>query len=206
MLEGGHASRSCGMNSTAVPWRTMLLTLLAFAALVLGGCATAAFPPEILEGVNQSVTLSDLRISPGAYLDQKVVLGGEIVDTRPKPDETEVEVLSRPLDKDERPARTDRSDGRFLVVSKQFLDPAVYAKGRRLTVIGTVRGETERPIGDQQYLFPVIAAEQIRLWPQEVPAYYYPYPYYYPYYPYPWGWGGLYFGAPWYYRPWPYWW
>jgi outer membrane lipoprotein len=179
-------------------------------ALLLGGCATAAFPPEMLQGVNQAVTLGDLRRTPDAHLNEKVVLGGEIIDTRPRAGETEIEVLGRPLRSDDKPARTDTSDGRFLIVTPQFLDPAVYAKGRSLSVIGTFTGEQERPIGDQPYRYPVLAAEQVRLWPQEVPAYPYPYPY--PYYPYPWylgppWWGGVYFGPPWYYRPWgPFWW
>jgi outer membrane lipoprotein len=179
-------------------------------SLLLGGCATAAFPPEMLQGVNQEVTLGELRRAPDAHLNQKVVLGGEIIETRPRAAETEIEVLGRPLNCGERPARTDASDGRFLVVARQFLDPAVYTKGRRLSVIGIFTGEQERPIGDQPYRYPVIATEQLRLWPPEPPAYAYPYPY--PYYPYPWylgppWWGGAYFGPPGYYRPWgPFWW
>jgi outer membrane lipoprotein len=183
-------------------------------ALLLGGCATAAFPPEMLQGVDQSLTLGELRRAPEAHLNQKVVLGGEIVATRPQAEGTEIEVLGRPLRRDESPARTDASEGRFLVFSREFLDPAVYAKGRRLSVLGTVTGEQERPIGNQPYRYPVITAEQVRLWPEELPAYAYPYPY--PYYPYSWylgppWWGGVYFGSPWYGpwygRPWwPYWW
>jgi outer membrane lipoprotein len=176
-------------------------------ALLLGGCATAAFPPEMLQGVNQAVTLGDLRQAPEAHLNQKVVLGGEIMATTPRAGETEIEVLGRPLRRDDSPARTDASEGRFLVVAPQFLDPAVYGKGRRVSVIGTFTGEQERPIGDQPYRYPVIAAEQVRLWPPE-PAYTYPYPYY----PYPWylgppWWGGVSLGPPWYYGPWgPYGW
>jgi outer membrane lipoprotein len=174
-------------------------------ALLLGGCATATFPPEMLEGVNQALSLGDLRQAPDAYRNEKVMLGGEILATTPRADDTEVEVLGRPLRRDDRPARTDASDGRFLVLAPQFLDPAVYTKGRRLSVIGTFTGEEERSIGDQRYRYPVIAAEQVRLWPPELPAFAYPV------YPYPWylgppWWGGAYFGPP-FYQPWgPYWW
>lgn len=193
--------------------RWIFLAAWPILGLVLGGCATAAFPREMLRDVNQALTLGDIRRTPDAFLRQKVLLGGEIVETRPAAHETEIEVLGRPLRRDNRPARTDASDGRFLVVSSQFLDPAVYARGRRLTVLGTVTGEQERAIGDQPYRYPLIAAEQVRLWPQEPPAHAYPYPYPYypfPYYPYPYlgppWWGGMYFGPPGYYRPgWPYW-
>jgi outer membrane lipoprotein len=196
--------------------RAKLLAAVLIAAMGLGGCATtAAFPPEMLAGVNQTLTLGEIRGAPGAFLQQKVLLGGEIVQTRPRPDETEIEVLGRPLRSDDSPAPIDASDGRFLVVSTQFLDPAIYAPGRRLTVLGTFTGEEERPIGDQPYRYPVVVAEQVRLWPAQPPAYAYPYPYYpYPYYYYPYSylgppwWGGAFFGPPWYrYRPFgPYWW
>jgi outer membrane lipoprotein len=195
------------------PVRSAVLAAMLIAAMGLGACATGTFPPEMLAGVNQTLTLGEIRRAPGAFLQQKVLLGGEIVQTRPRPGETEIEVLGRPLRSDDSPAPIDASDGRFLVVSKQFLDPAVYAQGRRLTVLGTYTGEEERPIGDQPYRYPVVAAEQVRLWPVEPPAYAYPYPYPYypyPYYPYPYlgppWWGGAFFGPPWS-RPFgPYWW
>ncbi len=73
----------------------------------------------------------------------------------------------------------------------EFLDPAVYAPGRRITVVGEVVGEEERKIGEVPYRYPVIKVERIRLWPKDVlvgPAYY----------PYPWGFGPF---GPYYYDP-----
>jgi outer membrane lipoprotein len=174
------------------------LALLLASVGLLAGCATA-FPGAALEGVNRAVMLANLRASPQTYLNQRVILGGEVVSTMPKPDGTEIEVLGRPLRSDDAPERTDRSDGRFIIKSSQFLDPAIYAAGRRLTVIGTMTGVEERKLGDVPYQYPGIASEQIRLWARDVPAAYYPY-YPYPYWgPYPYG---FYFG----YRRYPYWW
>ena len=181
------------------------LIALVAGALLLAGCATGAFPPEMRKGVNQTLSLAELRQAPpGVFLQQRVILGGEILETSPQAGETEIEVLGRPLQRDDRPAWTDYSDGRFLIRSPQFLDPAVYAKGRRLTVLGTVAGEQQRAIGGQPYTYPVIASEQIRLWPNDPPLYAYPAPY-------PWfwgapGWAGLYPGPSWYRPWWPYWW
>lgn len=188
---------------------------LLLVALGLAGCATA-FPPEVMESVDRGVTLAQLSASPAAYVNARVILGGEIVATVPRTGESEIEVLERPLRGDDLPARTDRSEGRFLVRSKEFLDPAVYANGRRLTVVGTVVGEDERRIGELPYRYAVIQAEAIRLWPREVlivPGYGYPYysPYYYGYpswyWGFGWGWGGAwgpYYGGPGWYRPYPY--
>ena len=173
--------------------------LLVFTVL-LAGCASA-FPDDALRSVDRSVTLTALRQDPAANLGRRVLLGGDILATRPMPNQTEVELLSKPLDGDDRPRPGDASDGRVLVTTPQFLDPAVYAAGRRMTVIGTVTGEEERKIAELPYRYPVVAADAIKLWPREVvvPAYPPPWPYYYPW-PYPYGWR---------YRGWgpgPYWW
>ncbi len=131
------------------------------------------------------------------------MVGGDILATRPKPGETEVEILSKPLSSDDRPQRGDVSNGRVLVRSAQFLDPAVYAEGRRLTVIGTVTGEEERKIGELPYRYPVLTSTALHLWPREVPdTVYGPSWFYGPwFYPYP--------GRYRLYGPWPgspYWW
>jgi outer membrane lipoprotein len=159
--------------------------LVLLLALALTGCVSA-FPSEVTVGVNRDITLAALRAAePGAFVNQRVILGGEILATTPKGERTEIEILSRRLRSDDSPERSDRSDGRFQVKASQFLDPAVFAPGRRVTVLGTVVGEEQRPLGDVPYRYPVIASDAITLWPRDPPLY----PYYYdPYWPY-WGWG-----------------
>jgi outer membrane lipoprotein len=173
--------------------------LVAF-VLLLAGCASA-FPDDALRSVDRSVTVTALRQDPAANLGRRVLLGGDILATRPMPNQTEVELLSKPLDGDDRPRHGDASDGRVIVTTPQFLDPAVYAEGRRMTVIATVTGEEERKIAELPYRYPVVAADAIKLWPREVvgPAYPPPWPYYYPW-PYPYGWRFRGWG------PGPYWW
>jgi outer membrane lipoprotein len=119
-----------------------------------------------MRGVDRSLTLSVLRASPAAHRDARVMLGGEVIVTVPKPGATEIAVLSRRLGATGAPEAGDRSDGRFLVRTAKFLDPAIYAPGRRLTVLGTVTGTEERPIGTVPYLHLVIETERIKLWPK----------------------------------------
>src|SRR5262245_51778331 len=130
------------------------------------------------------------------------MVGGDILATRPMPGATEVELLAKPLDGDGRPRHGDDSEGRVIVRASQFLDPAVYAEGRRLTVIGTVSGQEERKIGELPYRYPVVTAADLHLWPREVAVAPYPtpWPYYYYPWPYPYGWRYRVLG------PWPYWW
>jgi outer membrane lipoprotein len=166
-------------------------------ALLLAGCA--AFPRAALEGVSREVTVADLRRDPVAHAGQRVIVAGEILATRPRPGQTEIELLARPLGFDDAPERTDASDGRVLVSTGQFLDPAVFAEGRRITVLGRVTGAEERTIGDLPYRYPVIASEQIRLWSRDLPPAAYPYPF--PWWPY-----GYRIRPYWYGPPYPYWW
>ncbi len=175
--------------------------------LLLAGCATA-FPEAVMRDVDRSITVAELRRDPDAHLNQRVIVGGEIIATQPRPGETEIELLTRPLRRDDSPQYTDRSEGRVLLKVKEFLDPAVYAKGRRLTVVGAVTGTEERKVGEQPYRYPMITADHLRLWPPEyaeAPAFYpgYPWGYYtWPYYPY----SPYFFGRyPYYPYP-PYWW
>ena len=152
---------------------------LAVLAALVAGCASA-FPAETLQSVDRSLTLAQLRRAPEQHAGARVVLGGEILATTPRPDETEVEVLGRPLASGLAPEWSDRSDGRFLVRTRQFLDPAVYAPGRRVSVLGAVSGSEERRLGELPYRYPVLAAERIVLWPRPVePS---PWPYYGPRY------------------------
>jgi outer membrane lipoprotein len=168
-------------------WSALALVIL------LGGCATA-FPREVMRTVDTAITVEALRGDPAAFKGRRVIVGGEILSTQPRPGETVIELLARRLESDDSPEYSDRSPGRVLLHTADFLDPAVYAPGRRITVIGTVTGAEERKVGELPYRYPVIAVERIRLWPRDVlAAPYYPWgpwPYYDPFFPgpfYPYG-------------------
>jgi starvation-inducible outer membrane lipoprotein len=50
-----------------------------------------------------------------------------------------------------RELRSDSTKGRFLVRTPKFFDPAISAPARRLTVLSTVAGRSERRVGDLPY-------------------------------------------------------
>jgi len=91
------------------------LIALAVAALLGTGCASTPFPEELTRSVDRALTLKELRAQPKASTGARVILGGDIVATLPKPGETEIEVLSRRLGGGDVPERGDSTDGRFLV-------------------------------------------------------------------------------------------
>ena len=79
------------------------------------------------------------------------------------PEGTIVEVLERPLDRRGRPEWTDRSRGRFILKVDEFLDRAIYARGREITAAGTVEGVERRPLGETTYRYLVLRSRELHL-------------------------------------------
>ena|SRR5699024_6559225 len=153
---------------------------IALAALLASGCATV---PEPLSGDFAPLTPEE---SGDQHVDQQVRWGGSIVDTRPGEAETCIEILARSLDDRARPHSGDANQGRFLACRDGFEDPAVFERGRDITVIGTLTGFVEGQIGEFRYIYPRVSADTLFLWGEERPVHYYHDPmwYYDPWWPY----------------------
>jgi len=165
------------------------------------------FPQHVMEGVARDVELSDVLKNPDAFRGAVVIWGGVIIETIPKREATLIIVRQAELDYQKRPHDLDRSVGRFIIRHEGFLDPAIYEKGREVTVVGEIVGTEERPVGEHPYKYPVVKARSLRLWEMRRKAPYYDPFYYdepfYPWHPYPWH------PYPWSPYPWyrhPYWW
>jgi outer membrane lipoprotein len=146
------------------------------AALTLGGCATV--PPQIA-GSDFAPVTPQQAVAQNAH-GTRVRWGGEIIRVDPKPDSTCFEVLSRDLYDDARPSRHDGSGGRFIACSKGFYDPAVYVKGRDLTITGQLAGTEQHQVGDYNYTYALVDADNVYMWPRRsnadpFPAYYDPF-------------------------------
>lgn len=162
------------------------LTAIALAA-ALGGCASV---PQQIAGDNFTAVTPQQAVSQSAG-GQRVRWGGEIINVEPRADVTCFEVLSRELYADARPNNHhDHSNGRFVACGKGFYDPAVYTKGRDLTVTGSLNGTEQHKVGEYTYTFPQVSADQVYLWPERNYASGYYGPYYDPFWgPYWGGWG-----------------
>lgn len=143
----------------ALACSALLLTI----ALLLVGCARP-FPPDILARVNRSVSFQELQKNPEHYQGVWLMLAGVIVDSRNAKEGSLIEVLQKPMDGDGRPLQTDKTEGRFLVLSEQFLDTAVYQKGRPITIIGEVAGRREQPLDQLLYQYPFLLVRDLHLW------------------------------------------
>lgn len=162
--------------------------LLFFLFFLFSGCAHV-ISKDLRAKSDLSLTLAQVRLNPEVFKEKWVVWGGEIIDTvNQKDGTTQIEVFQRPLGWGEEPKVTAYSEGRFLVLADEYLDPYVFRKGGRMTVAGEMIGADIRPLGEMKYRYPIVSSKQIYLWPE---YYYQPYPYYYydPWWGYPYGWG-----------------
>lgn len=149
---------------------------------LLSACATSG-PDAINAPPAVDLSLAEARANASAHLDQRIRWGGSIAGVENRANETWLEVVARPLDGTGRPRLGDESFRRFLAKVKGFLDPAVYAKGRLVTVAGVISGGLTRTIGEYSYAYVVVDADAIKLWePVLPPRYYYPGPFYDPFY------------------------
>jgi len=135
--------------------------------LLLSACATTTIPSDVLTGVDPAISFQKFSENPEAFTGKTIVLGGEILITENQPGKTQLIVLQHELDGDLKPLDNDPSKGRFIVVAPEFLDPAIYTKGRRITIVGTVAGGETRQLNGIPYLYPVMEKRYLYLWPVE---------------------------------------
>lgn len=146
---------------------------------VLASCATQPKTP-IANADFKGPTLAAVRANPESFLDQRVRWGGSIAGVENRRDATLVEIVQHPLSDGGRPRSSTTSAGRFIARIPGFLDPAIYAKDRQLTVVGTLQPSIERTIGQYPYRYPVVAADTYQLWKEADDSrviYYYPDPF-----------------------------
>jgi outer membrane lipoprotein len=152
----------------------MRALLITATLLALSGCATV---PKPLAGEYGSASPRD-----NATEGNRVRWGGAIITVEPREQHTCFQILGRELDATGRPRRpNDSSEGRFLACRSGFYDPAIFDKGRELTITGTVTGSETIRVGEYDLRVPHVDADVVYLWPERYSfdEYYQPYPAFY---------------------------
>ncbi len=171
-------------------------------SLMLLSCARPVLHESYLIEGDRSVSFAALREAPDRYRGKLFILGGVIVQTRLFEEGSEVEAMHVPVDRYGYFEESGRSEGRFLAIlpkDEAMLDPAIFRRGRRVTLAAEFTGIINGRIDEMEYAYPDFRIKQIYLWPKE--RNYYPPPYYYDpwFYPFP-----YYYWGPWwswhYYR------
>jgi outer membrane lipoprotein len=135
-------------------------------SVFLAGCAPA-ISQQARDRVTVTADFSDILKDPQRLKGEVVLLGGKIITTTPQEGGTELVVLQLPLEIGMRPGTRATSKGRFLIQTTEFLDPAVYASDRLVTLVGEIIGDETRPLGQTVYRYPELTLIEMKLWPEE---------------------------------------
>lgn len=136
-------------------------------ALAMGTMAVSCaggISREARSQVTYSGGFTDLQQQPGQHIGKTIILGGKIIETRVAEGATELEILQLKLNSSDRPEDNDQSQGRYLVRTRQFLDPAIYPKGTLVTVVGRILGGETGAIGAMPYTYPLVELIEIKKW------------------------------------------
>jgi len=179
----------------------MLLSAVAL-LVTLSGCSLLEEAGDGSDTGTKALTFLQVKTAPDSFKGQSVVFGGKVLTARRQKDGTRIEILQLPLDRSTRPGYDlTQSQGRFIAVHQEFLDPATVPPGTKVTVTGEVSGSIKLPLDETDYTYPVIDIKHVQVWAgSEDTA-----PRIRPYM----GMGpGPYWGPYWspYGRPWPYYW
>lgn len=141
--------------------RPLLALLL---PMVLAACASGPLeaPDDPAEQVAPRAVSGD-NLPSGEQ-----VWGGVIAHVDNRAEATFIEVVSYPLSRQE-PQTRQSTTGRFRLRVEGFADPVDYRAGRRITGVGTVTGVEDGRIGELDYVFPVLDAHSVHLWPEREP-------------------------------------
>lgn len=147
------------MMTSRPAYRPILISL---ACLVLSACAAPAF--KNLGNVDAILPI-DVQQSPDRTIGAEVVWGGRIVGVKNEETSTEVEIVGYPLDRDQQPVPDAPTVGRFILVLPGFVEPFDYPAGRHLSVHGRVSGARMGYLEEHDYLFPLLRAQEVTVWP-----------------------------------------
>jgi outer membrane lipoprotein len=140
-----------------------LFSLIAI-LILLGGCSSQ--PVINLDKANRVVTPTQVRTQFDQFKGIDVAWGGMIINTRNLEKQTQIEVLAYPLDEDAEPRRDANPQDRFLLRYDGYLEPAQYKQGRWISVRGKLVALKAGRIGETDYQYPLVQAEQLHLWPE----------------------------------------
>jgi len=144
-----------------MPILSMRLSMLLLAVLLFGGCATRFD----IGAAEHRITPQQVANNIGLAQNKTIAWGGIIVASRNLASQTQLEVLSYPLDENGRPDREAKAGGRFIALHTGYLELANYAEGRLVTMTGAVNDTRAGSVGEARYVYPVLAVKSLFLWP-----------------------------------------
>lgn len=153
--KGGHILRRIWQGCILI---VSLVTCVACSSVISSNTRSLA---------DTGIAYAEMAANPAAYVGKTMLVGGTIIHATNLQDGTRLEILQFPLGSRDRP-RTDRvSGGRFLVLTPEYLETAIYRQGRAITLVGDVQGERDLPLGETTYHYPLLTPRELYLWSED---------------------------------------
>jgi len=145
----------------------LISCLYLVASLALSAC-THAMTQELREAVQPDITFADIVNSPEDHAGEQFIIGGFIASGKVDEEGTFLEMVQSPTQNDGTVIDPDVSGGRFIAFFPgERLDPAIYERGRVMTLGGTLTGTITGKIAGKEYTYPVLEVAESQLWKDE---------------------------------------
>lgn len=151
--------REISVRCTAARRLAFSLFLLAYCMI---GCGHVV-SPQARSLVDQSLSVEMLFRNPSAYKGKVILVGGTVVAVRNSKAGCFLEIIEHPLDSRGRPRDKDVSHGRLILLSREHLDPELFARGRFVTAVGEVLGEVVHPLDEIEYPYPLLGSKELHI-------------------------------------------
>jgi outer membrane lipoprotein len=126
--------------------------------VLLAGCAGAPQMPP-----NPGPEPAQAAAEPERWRGRQVVWAGTLVAVHNLAETSRLEVLAYPRRNNGDPDLDSAPLGRFVASYPGYLEPLDYAPGRLLGVRGRLAGSETGRVGDAQYRYPLVEADQLQL-------------------------------------------
>jgi len=139
--------------------------------LFAAGCASTESTSENGQAGTAQPTFAQVKATPDSYKGQAVTFGGEVLGARRLKEGTRIEILQLPLTSSFYPTSDlTRSEGRFVAMQREFLDPATIPQGTFVTVTGELAGTITLPLDETEYSYPIVEIKNLHVWKREEDA------------------------------------
>ena len=142
--------------------------LMSSILLIGPGCASIGDQVDQSASGASQITYMQVKAAPESYNGQPVTFGGKVLGARRLKEGTRIEILQLPLTGSLRPSGDlGKSQGRFVALQKEFLDPATVPSGTFVTVTGEMAGSITLPLDETEYTYPLVRINNLRVWSED---------------------------------------
>lgn len=137
--------------------------------LLLSGCALTKDSDAVLPSdAPAQISYAQVKAEPDSHKGQPITFGGKVLGARRLKEGTRIEILQLPLNSSQQPTMDlSKSQGRFVALQKEFLDPATIPPGTFVTVTGELTGSVTLPLDETEYTYPLVRINNLRVWTED---------------------------------------